>query len=230
VALGNGISGCTIGRIRFRQRIDERTGFDDDCSGRDTENSQNVRHFRNQRQCADDPRHRRWKDLRVSQQLFVAGFGSERPEYIRRISVNRLFDEVSYNVELSPVYGFRLGIFAGANGTGKTTLLRLAESVLTSRPERNKVFVQNIAFESFEVELVSGMRVGYRRSKGATVGPFTYYVIAPGQQKVELLFGPSPRGSAADHLSLSETVHPLLFICRPIGMPRHRSSQDHQSV
>lgn len=102
----------------------------------------------------------------------------------------RLFGEVTYtNLTLSDAYALRLGILVGANGTGKTSLLRLIRAALSHDPTLLKQQIYALEFESFQIELNNGLRARFFRKKTRT-GSFEYELTAPNGKVLKITLNP----------------------------------------
>ena len=140
----------------------------------------------------------------MTQQYFIADYGTPRDQYIKRVRVIGLFNEWTYEkLGVSEIYGGRLAILAGSNGTGKTTILRLIRAALYRDPARQKTSVHGVSFKLFELELFDGLIVGFERDDART-GPFTYFLKEPTGKVHQLQFRLTP--TAHDHDSTAPDV------------------------
>lgn len=105
--------------------------------------------------------------------------------FIRSIEIEGLFGRQNHVLELSHVLGRRLGILYGFNGSGKTTVLRLAESLLSPSVTALKARVYRLAFQSFVVHLSNNTSIGFRRTKHI-IGGFEFFVN--GKERHALFF------------------------------------------
>ena len=87
---------------------------------------------------------------------------------IRRITVDKLFGVHNYSLSVleSEKEGGKLLILYGDNGSGKTTILKLAFHLLAPEDsEGHKSTVAPIPFRRFEMELMDGTKVSAERSQ-----------------------------------------------------------------
>ena len=84
---------------------------------------------------------------------------------IKTIAVEKLFGLYDYNLTIPSIVEDNVFIIYGDNGTGKSTLLRLAYHLLTSEPGHfHKTFLANASFKKFFVEFSDGTKVSAERS------------------------------------------------------------------
>lgn len=119
--------------------------------------------------------------------------------YVRSIEVEGLFGRHSQKLEFSPAIGSRLGLLYGSNGSGKTTVLRLAESLLSPSITAYKARVYRLVFRSFFIRLSNGLVIGFRRTGDSVIGAFEMFV----------------EGGANFHVEYPERLENLLQDSRP---------------
>ncbi len=102
------------------------------------------------------------------------------PRFIDRVRVDKLFGQYSYDFRrfapANTASGSRLAILYGDNGSGKTTILRLAFHLLSHLDSRgHRSFLGRTPFKRFELTL-GGVVVGAERTTDRLVGPYTLYM------------------------------------------------------
>lgn len=108
---------------------------------------------------------------------------------IKGISVEGLFGVYDYSLAIpsSKGGGNKIMILYGDNGSGKTTILRLAFHLLAPEDnEGHKSEVAAIPFRRFEIELLDRTRVLAERQKGQLRGSFSVRIRRP--RKKEMTF------------------------------------------
>ena len=116
---------------------------------------------------------------------------TKRTRVIRRISVTNLFGMYDYDLAIpgDTSKTEKIFILYGDNGSGKTTILKLAFHLLA--PEDNKHHkstAAKIPFERFEIELQDNTKVYAARSKGHLTGSFSMGIKSPYQKKKTVEF------------------------------------------
>ena len=93
----------------------------------------------------------------------------------------------------------RLAILYGENGTGKTTLLRLAFHLLSPRIDRgHKSRIAITPFKSLGITLLDGTSVRATRDEART-GDYTFSVKCPGKKALTHQFEVSSDGSVGPY-------------------------------
>lgn len=111
---------------------------------------------------------------------------TKRTRAIRSISMKNLFGMYDYDLALSGDTSKTEKIFIlyGDNGSGKTTILKLAFHLLA--PEDNKSHkstAAKIPFERFEIELQDNTKVYAVRPKGQLTGSFSMGIKSPSKKE-----------------------------------------------
>lgn len=108
----------------------------------------------------------------------------ERPTYISKIHVEKLFGQFDHHLEFQSQSknAPNLMILYGENGTGKTTLLWMLYHLLNKENGRgHRSYLVKQQFRSFSVEFNEGTKLSAERDKG-DIGSFTLSVAKKGRQ------------------------------------------------
>lgn len=133
----------------------------------------------------------------------------EIPPYaLKSVSVERLFGK--YDFEHVPLWGMdptsnNVAFLYGDNGVGKTTLLRLIYSTLSSeRDAGHRGFLARTKFKTFSVEFGDGQTVSVRKQKSSLVGEYRYICSGP-RSNIDVRVTPS------DDLTVTFANNPKLL-------------------
>lgn len=116
---------------------------------------------------------------------------TKRTKAIRRISMTNLFGMYDYDLALSRDTSKTEKIFIlyGDNGSGKTTILKLAFHLLASEDRKgHKSTVVRIPFEHFEIEFQDNTKVYAHRPKGQLIGSFSMGIKSPSRKEKGVKF------------------------------------------
>lgn len=101
--------------------------------------------------------------------------------YITNFGVSKLFGEIDYEISLSGIsVNPRLLILYGDNGTGKTTILNIIESLISADAEKGlRSKLARIEFERVYVKFSSGLRVEAHRGNKDRIGAYNWIIRSP---------------------------------------------------
>jgi len=115
---------------------------------------------------------------------------TKRTRIIRRISVTNLFGMYDYDLAISRDTSKteKMFILYGDNGSGKTTILKLAFHLLAPEDRKShKTTVARIPFEHFEIEFQDNTKVYAHRSK-KLIGSFSMGIKSPSRKEKKVEF------------------------------------------
>ncbi len=151
---------------------------------------------------------------------------------IRRITVAKLFGVHNYSISVfgSEKEAGKLLILYGDNGSGKTTILKLAFHLLAPEDsEGHKSTVAPIPFRRFEIELMDGTKVSAERSQEQLTGSFTMRVNRPRKKEATVNFisdqNFSVKAASEDH---DAQIQAFLGVLRELDLGLYMLSDDRQ--
>lgn len=106
--------------------------------------------------------------------------------YIKRIFVSNLFGLYDYELSLhdSNTESNKILILYGDNGSGKTTILKLAFHLLASEDRKgHKTVAASTPFARFEIEFQDKTKVWAARTNGRLIGSFSMGIKRPGRKE-----------------------------------------------
>jgi len=115
--------------------------------------------------------------------------GPEPFFHVRRIAVQNLFGEFTYDLKLDPDRPAdpRLFILYGDNGSGKTTLLRMLFHLIhPAAHSGHRSFLASCSFSEFAVELGEGIKISAERGGSELVGGYTMSIRKAGVTLAQL--------------------------------------------
>lgn len=117
----------------------------------------------------------------------VVGKQAYNPQAIVGFTIRKLFGYLDYNLSAEASGHHKLGrlaILYGLNGTGKTTILKLAYNLISPTGRRgHKTFIARTQFKLFRIIFLDGSTVSAEREK-ATTGSFSISVSRPRRKTV----------------------------------------------
>lgn len=125
---------------------------------------------------------------------------------IRKIEVKKLFGVYDYNLKLPLDATEDMFILYGDNGTGKSTILRLAYHLLSSEPRRShRTYLANVVFKSFSVTFDDGIVVSAERKMNNKdlIGDFTMSYLEKGETITFNALTEWDEGEHSFHVSIS---------------------------
>lgn len=151
---------------------------------------------------------------------------------IRRITVDKLFGVHNYSLSVleSEKEGGKLLILYGDNGSGKTTILKLAFHLLAPEDsEGHKSTAAPIPFRRFEIELMDGTKVSAERSQEQLTGSFTMRVKRPRKKEATVNFISDQnfrvKAASEDH---NAQIRAFLGVLRELELGLYMLSDDRQ--
>jgi energy-coupling factor transporter ATP-binding protein EcfA2 len=151
---------------------------------------------------------------------------------IRRITVDKLFGVHNYSLSVPEPEkeGGKLLILYGDNGSGKTTILKLAFHLLAPEgSEGHKSTAAPIPFRRFEIELMDGTKVSAERSQEQLTGSFTMRLKRPRKKEATVNFVSdqnfSVKAVSEDH---NAQMQAFLRVLRELELGLYMLSDDRQ--
>jgi predicted ATPase len=133
--------------------------------------------------------------------------------YISAIRVEGLFGEYSYSLERQSSFSDpRILVLYGRNGTGKTTILKLIKTMLSSDINAgHRLWLSQTPFKRVSIEVTGGVTIEAVRKK-ESVGPFTWSIKRDGVILSSLVVMPRNGGFKISELS-GDQLERLTLIC-----------------
>lgn len=149
---------------------------------------------------------------------------------IKCIKVEKLFGRHDYSLCIPEVEkrGSKILILYGDNGSGKTTILKLAFHLLAPEgSEGHKSIVAPIPFRRFEIELMDGSKVIAERLQTSFIGSYTLRVRIPKKKEVKIDFIADQNFSVKAASEDDKTqLGQILRVLRSLGLGLYLLSDD----